>query len=242
MGFTIRTKLLAGFGTMLLLMGVVGSVGWRYNANLEAAFERLYNDSVQGAVQLARAESALWQLRYGFPQFLVLGAEERPKLISDQAKWYKEIDDALKIYAAGNRTAEEKQVLKEWDDVFTKYRETRPRWFDLIMAGKTQEAAEWRARTEIPLGDASVNALSTMIGQQQWDADERRQQVEAMAAWSMRILIILFAFSLVVGVTISLLISRRTTKPLREAVNLSEKIAEGDLRETVAVVRRDETG
>jgi hypothetical protein len=86
MGFTIRTKFLAGFGTMLLLMGVVGSVGWRYNANLEAAFERLYKDSVQGTVQLARAESALWQLRYGFPQLLVLGAEERPKIISDQAK------------------------------------------------------------------------------------------------------------------------------------------------------------
>jgi len=242
MRFTIRTRLLAGFGTMLFLLSVVGLVGWRYNANLAVEFDRLYKDGMRGALQLGQAERALWQLRYSFPQFLVVGAEERSKIISEQDRWYKEVDDALKTYTAGNRTPEEKQVLREWDEVFTKYREARPHWFELVMAGKTQEAAGWRAKTETPLGDASANALSTMIGQQQWDADERQQRVVAMAAWSTRILIILLGLSLAVGITLSLLISRSTTQPILQVVDLTGRIAEGDLRDTLEVVRQDETG
>jgi hypothetical protein len=44
---------------MLFLISTVGLVGWRYNANLATEFDRLYKDGMHGAVQLAKAESAL---------------------------------------------------------------------------------------------------------------------------------------------------------------------------------------
>jgi methyl-accepting chemotaxis protein len=208
MQFTIRNKLLAGFGAMLLLMGAVGFIGWEYNRKLAGEFDRLSRDNLQGSIQLATAEEALWQLRYGLPQFLVLGADDRARILREEAKWYQEIDDALRVYATGARTPEEKQILKEWDEVFLKYRAALPRWFELVQAGKLQEAAEWRTQTEGPLGDACDNALNTMIGQQQWEADDRQQHVLAAATAAGRLMMILLGFSLVLGVALSLLISR----------------------------------
>ena len=65
MKFTIRERLYVGFGSMMLLVIILGFIAWRNTT----FFQGLYADQadqVRGAVSLANAESALWQLRYGF--------------------------------------------------------------------------------------------------------------------------------------------------------------------------------
>src|SRR5688572_12958281 len=71
----IRGKLLAGFGIVLCLMLVVGLAGWWSTASLSNDLAHA-EVRLRGTVALANAESALWRLRYGFPQFIVLGPEE----------------------------------------------------------------------------------------------------------------------------------------------------------------------
>ena len=80
----IRKKLLASYGVIVLLLGIFGSIGWLNTRDLSTEFDSLYKDHLQAAVNLANAESALWQLRYGFPQFLVWGLrrEQRSLLMS----------------------------------------------------------------------------------------------------------------------------------------------------------------
>jgi hypothetical protein len=96
------------------MMGIIGLVGWQYIRSIARDFEALYKDSVLGAVYLAKAESSLWQLRYGFPQFLVLGPDERAKIVNDEPKLYKEIEENIGAYGSGNRTSEEKEAIKAW--------------------------------------------------------------------------------------------------------------------------------
>src|SRR6266498_5058250 len=158
----LKTRLAFGFSVLLVMMGIVGLVGWRYTHNLAREFERLYQDSVLGAVYLAKAESSLWRLRYGFPQFLVMGPEDRTKIVNDEPRLYKEVEDNIQAYAAGNRTAKEKEAIKVWEEIFGKYRGARPKWFQLLNDGK-EEAAEWRAQTTTPFGAGSVKALSRLI-------------------------------------------------------------------------------
>src|SRR6266542_3071079 len=114
----LKTRLAFGFSGLLVMMGIVGLVGWRYTHNLAREFERLYQDSVLGAVYLAKAESSLWRLRYGFPQFLVMGPEDRTKIVNDEPRLYKEVEDNIRAYAAGNRTAEEKEAIKVWEEIY----------------------------------------------------------------------------------------------------------------------------
>src|SRR5262245_43101203 len=81
--FSISTRLLSAYGLLLALMMILAVLGWRTASYSRDAFETLQKNNVQGAVQLANAESALWKLRYGFPQFLVLGQKDREKIVQE---------------------------------------------------------------------------------------------------------------------------------------------------------------
>jgi methyl-accepting chemotaxis protein len=238
----LKMKLAFAFSTLLAMMATVGLLGWRYNRNLTKEFEALYKDSVQSTVFLAKAENSLWQLRYGFPQFLVLGPEERMKIVNNEPTLYKEVEDNIRAYSAGNRTAEEKEAIKAWEEVFSKYRGARPKWFQLLNDGKKGEAAEWRAQTTTPWGAGSVKALNRLIDLQQQVDTARQQEVASIAATATRVLIIIPACALLLGVFLTAVINRQTIDPILDAANLAQKIAEGNLHEKIETTRHDEIG
>src|SRR5918993_172928 len=97
---SIRAKLLVAFGVVLTLLGGVGLAGWRATVRMSDEAQHLYEDNVQSTVELGVAQSALWELRYGFPRFMV-APEKRQEILDSQAKWYTIIDDSLRSYAAG---------------------------------------------------------------------------------------------------------------------------------------------
>ena len=79
MVFSIRTKLFMGFGLTLFFVTILGGTGWWCITTLLSKLQNLHSDSAQ----LSTAQNALWQLRYGFPQFMVLGEEDRKKIAAE---------------------------------------------------------------------------------------------------------------------------------------------------------------
>jgi methyl-accepting chemotaxis protein len=102
----IRGKLLASFGALLALLLGVGAVGWYSSHRLKTPAQNMYRDNVRGAVALGAAQSALWELRYGFPQFMV-SPTARQGILDAEPKLYQRIDEALAAYSAGNITADD---------------------------------------------------------------------------------------------------------------------------------------
>lgn len=200
----IRARLIGAFAVVLAFIVAVGATGIHYTNLLEAEFENLYTDNVTATVALANAGEALWQLRYGFPQYLVnKDPEDRDRITAAEPKWYRKIEEDMAIYAAGSRTAEEKQALREWTEVFEKYREARPRWFELEKAGRSEEAAVWRAKTTTPYGAASVAALGKLVELQQRRGSEKLAQVVEQSRSSNRILISLIGVAFALGLAAS---------------------------------------
>lgn len=242
MKFGIRGKLLAGFAILLALMLPVGFVSWRDTTNMAAESRSLYQNNLLGAVQLANAENALWQLRYGFPQFIVLGDDARRQIVADEPRWYKVIDDNMRTYAAGTRTTDEQQALREWDEVFAKYVQARPRWFELYGAGMIDEAAEWRAQTTTPYGAASVQALQRLIDLQRQTAAEQGQLIHDTAASATARLVGLIAIALVLGIGLAWIITRNIVSQISRLVTFVEQVATGNLSGQAEVTSRDELG
>src|SRR6187402_2974242 len=108
---TVKGKLFAGLGIILLMVIVMGGMGiWNTMRSLQL-IEAL-GASSRGTVQLADAQNALWQLRYGFPQFMLYTDKgSRDKIVADERRWYKEIDDNLAAFRQGRRSAEELAAL-----------------------------------------------------------------------------------------------------------------------------------
>src|SRR5438132_10217455 len=109
MVFSIRTKLCMGFGITLFFVTILGGTDWWCVTTLLSKLQNIHSDSAQ-LTHLSTAQNALWQLRYGFPQFMVLGEEDRKKIVADETKWYKQIEEAIHAYRAGVRTSEEQQA------------------------------------------------------------------------------------------------------------------------------------
>jgi methyl-accepting chemotaxis protein len=238
---SIRAKLLVAFGVLLALLGGVGLAGWWATVRMSDEAQLLYEDNVQAAVQLGGAQSALWELRYRFPQFIV-APEKRQEILDSQAKWYSIIDDSLRRYAGGRRSAEERQALAQWDEAFTKYRQARPRWFELYSVGKIEEAADWRAETTTPFGAASVAALGRLIELQQMTGNARREEVAALGRQSTRLVIGLVLVSLLLGVAVALRMSNSISDRLRQIVVALRDVTAGDLTRRVEISSRDEVG
>jgi methyl-accepting chemotaxis protein len=239
----IRSRLLAGFGLLLAMMAGLGLASHGVNQSLWRQFESLYRENVMSSVQLAGAAEALWQLRYGFPQFLVVGAEERAKIVAEQPKWKAQIAEAFAAYGKSPRTAEERQALAEWTDAFDKYMAARPRWFELVAAGKMEEAAEWRARTTTPYGRASVAALGRLIQLQKEVGARREQEARAMAERATVVMVVLVVASLAAGMAFAWYVARSITAPLRKLARAANRISEGRIpAEGVQLQTQDEFG
>jgi methyl-accepting chemotaxis protein len=238
---SIRAKLLVAFGVVLAMLGGVGFAGWRATERMAAEAHLLYEDNVQAAVYLGAAQSALWELRYGFPQFIT-APEKRQAILDNEPKLYAYIDDRLGRYGAGRRTPEERQALTAWNQAFAKYRQARPRWFQLFTAGKVKEAAAWRAKTTTPFGAAAVAALGRLIELQQRTGNERQQQVDALGRRSTRLVVGLLAVSLLFGVALALRMSQTISRRLHQVVDALRDVTAGDLTRRAEVTSRDEVG
>lgn len=233
----IRTKLLASFGALTALLAGVGFVGWRNTVELGKDAQKLYAYQVKGTVALANSESALWKLRYGFPQFIVQ-PERRSAILAEEPKLYKIIEDNLREYAKGEIAPEEQAAFKKVQEAYQRYVSARPRWFELQQAGKIQEAAEYRAATTTPFGAETVEAFSTLIELQRKVGEKKHDEIEAKIRSLTVLLVVILVFALLAAAVLTAIVSHDIVNPIVKSV---KKIADSSTQITAAVAQQEYT-
>lgn len=239
---TVGAKIAAGFVTMLALLLVISALSLFLMQDVTRRFEAVAETNLTGAVHLAEAQNALWQLRYGFPQYLVLGPEDRAKIVADEATWYTKIEQNLAAYEAGDRTPEEQAAIATWNGWYTKYRDGRPRWFQLIDEGKLDEAAEYRAATTTPFGRSSVESLSALITLQRSVAAQKEAEITAFVSQVTSGIIAAVVLAVIATVVLALYITRSIAVPIRQITVAAAAVSAGDLTQRVEVRGGDELG
>jgi methyl-accepting chemotaxis protein len=237
MNLGIRAKLLASFGALTALLALVGFVGWRNTVELAQDAEKMYAYQVKGTVALANSESALWKLRYGFPQFIVVPSK-RSEILAEEPQLYKIIDDNLREYARGELTAEEQLAFRKVQDAYQRYIAARPRWFELQQAGKLKEAAEYRAATTTPFGAETVQAFSALIQLQRKVGETKHQEIEANIQRLTVVLVCTLLLALLSAAVLTAIVSRDIVNPIVQSV---KKIASSSMQITAAVDRQEYT-
>jgi methyl-accepting chemotaxis protein len=238
----IGGKLFLGFGIVLFLLGVVGLTGWRDTARLWSAFNDLYTDRVTAAVNLAQVERGLWELRYALPQFVVSNEDTRAKIVSDQARWQDQIQMAMTAYAAGTRSRDEQEALREWDSALSTYFQARPHWFELARAGRTADAAKWRTERLGPLDRRTGQALDRLNILQLQRAGQEQRAISEVVGRATVVLSLLVVFSLAVGFGLAWWFSRSIARGIAEATVAANGLAEGNLSQRITVSSADEVG
>ena len=220
----ISFKLYLSFGALLLLLAIVSAFFWTNTSKSQKIYAD-YADQVRAGIHLSNAERAQWELRFGVANFMVFDEQGQKKIKEEGPKWYREAEENIKAFASGDRTPEEKQVLKEWEEVFAKYKPARERWLELYQAGKKEEATEYRAQNTNRYGAASVKALGRLIEIQKHVGEERERTGLAESRQTRQLVVWFIGIILVFGVVLSIIISRKITGSLSHSTRLLSESA-----------------
>jgi methyl-accepting chemotaxis protein len=230
----VGTRLLLGFGTTIILTAIVGLIGFTATQRLSTATSSMDKNGVQALQSLAEVENALWELRFGISQYLAVpNPESRRKIIADSPRLFESLDHGLKQFGASELTPEAQEAFIALKDIYAQYKDKRPGWFELMEAGKIDEAAEYRSRTILASGAGTVKALRTLVDiQTQAIADIEKAAKTLVVSTAIGIAVVTL-ISLVVAVLIGLWISRNLMKQLGGEPDYAAaavgKISAGDL-------------
>jgi len=237
---SIRNKLIAGFGILLALTATLAVVSETQTAALEQTIK-----TTQGKeALLGRAQSALWELRYGFPQFLVLADEvNRKKILDVEPKLYAVVEKNLADYAsAAGLSAEEATGHEQLADAFKKYKDARPRWFKLIVDNQPEEAATWRAATTTPFGAAVVKGFSELIDLTS-RTDAARTQAQINATHRAQIVVLVLGIvTMLFGIGAAFYVYRSINNPLVRLQDTIARVGRGETTARARLENNDELG
>jgi methyl-accepting chemotaxis protein len=234
----IGTRISMMLAVLFVLLLVVSTMSLRNLAHNNAGIGDLKSSSAG----LVTAQNAMWELRFGVANFMTGNEQARAKILGDEQKWAGIIKDSLASYEALPHTDEEKAALAQLKESYAKYFDSRPRWFELYSSGKTEEAAEWRAKNTNLYGAATVKGFKQLIELQNKRTDAEVEELLAANASSRNVLVSAVVIALVFSALVGYRLVKSVTMPLGEALKLAETVARGDLTSRVTVRGNDEIG
>jgi methyl-accepting chemotaxis protein len=231
---SLNTRLLVVFGLIVALVALAGGTATWFIWKSRGDYRSLYA-STQATGALAEANSALWELRYATPQAMLADDEGTRKLAANEGKLYEKVEAALKTYADSGINEDESAALAKTREAFQRYKEVRPKWFELRLAGKADEAKAFRAEAMTPLGSSLVKAFNQQVELQTRAADANSHRLAETAARVGWVVIGIGVLALAVVVLLAHWIVGILTGPLARATEVAGSIARGDLANRIAV-------
>ncbi len=193
---------------------------------------------------LAQANGAVWALRAHLAQALSTPDAAARQAVAEQAAGRRrQFNAALSNYKqVADLSAEEAALMSELEAGFLRMDEARERWFELLGAGRTDEALKLDAASLQPAAARAQDALQKLIDlkdRQVMKADDYYALELKRSQWFVHAV---GGSALLAAAVIVWLLTRSITVPLREAVASVQTVAGGDLTSEIAVRSRDEVG
>jgi methyl-accepting chemotaxis protein len=109
-------------------------------------------------------------------------------------------------------------------------------------AGDNEEAVKVLDQAFTPQAKVYQDMLSEMVTLQRGQIDAMARGIDATASVSTKLITVLCGCAVALGLFFSWLLTIGITRPIRQAVELAETVASGDLTRTIQATSNDETG
>lgn len=236
-------KLVTAFVLVAIMLAFVGFYGLANLGKMNDSLEDMYNirlvpvnDTNEMQILYQRTRVHLHALHQ------TESVQEKNELLVHINGLLDELDALLTAYNRDFAQAEHAQLYNKALGAWQSYRTSVNDMIELSLQGRD---AEFQAamsggfdvvRTELD------NSLQALIAFNVASAEQAMQDGRALFAGVRSITIVIITTALVVNIGFGILISQIIARPLNRAVKLIGRVAEGDLRETVDVDRKDEFG
>ena len=239
----IGMRLTAGFIVILLLMAGIAVTGINGMTTIEGRLNEIVQKNIYKTRLVNDMSEAVHIItrRMGLVVLLtdpVAEAAERKKIEAERQKYndaWAELeklptsDKGKAIRARSNTQAQETLALNE-------------KVLNLDLAGKTGEATKLLVNEAGPAAEKWQAVLDENIALQEENTKEDYAAAQHGYDAAHTLMLVLTGVSIAFGMLVAWLLTRSITRPLSQAVQITNRLAEGDLTVKIGTTSRDETG
>ncbi len=261
---SIRNKLLASFGALILLLVLIGTVTFWMMTRLAGSTDEVQanTETISLAAQL---RDHLQNLRVHTLRASMAGTPSAAREINQQADAdLKQFTDYLHQLKASDLDNQEQAKVKAIEDAFTAYNQARLQTMQLAMDGNFVESQKNATENAGPKYEATYKLIDDLTGYEEKLAADTREAAHASANLAKLGVVIGALAAVAAGAAVALWLTRSITVPLGMVVAASraltqeqipslrralEALASGDLTvtpslqvQTLEVKSKDETG
>ncbi|MEX5498787.1 methyl-accepting chemotaxis protein [Pseudomonas syringae] len=236
-------KLMAAFIVCAMITLAVGGLGMLGINRLSDALELTFSNNLVSVANTNETMTALTTHNRGL--YRLLDAKDKATAEKMRQSINAELERAQKVYAIYRATPledDERAAGDQYDALMSAYISASQNIFDLQQAGKLEDA---RNRLNA-LADGEFNKargyLQIMIDSNKRQIKEGAEAADRLQSNSVFMLTAGIVIAFVVAIMLGILITRMITGPLRSAIEVAQRIASGDLTQSVSSPRGDEAG
>jgi methyl-accepting chemotaxis protein len=240
----VRTRLMAGFGLLLVTTAILGGVGMMKLNTLNATVNDLVTDDWQTAKNSIGLRSNIRSLAARTMEFLLADEASRPAIREKLDEHRSTIDatfDTLGKYDTENAEAVAglAKVHEGRDKVFA----AADKVMQLSADPKTRSQAVDAYLSEMrPAVEAALTDAQALVKHHEGDFEENTARARSEYSSGRAELLILMGVALALGLFSAVFLARGIVKPLSEAMNVAERIRDGKLDNAIDKDGQDETG
>ncbi|OWY28651.1 methyl-accepting chemotaxis protein [Herbaspirillum robiniae] len=239
----IGGRLAIGFSVVLALSILIMAIGvWRLQVVSDVTHQM-----VTQSVRKERLISAWYgNLRAAILRTIAMSRSTDPTLnnyfLNEELASSKESADLQKELAQLFASDEEKSLYAEIEGLQKNYRTVYLKMMDMKSTGDQDGANMVLIQEFMPMAKKYQAAMQKLQKAEQTEIDDASSNIEQVARESRILLMALEAAALLFGVLCAWMLTRGIVRPLRQAVALSRRVAEGDLAAQIEIRSHDEVG
>ncbi|MEX1030112.1 MAG: methyl-accepting chemotaxis protein [Paenibacillaceae bacterium] len=239
----IGVKLIIGFITVAIIAGVVGVTGILNLNTINSSYSEMSENNIN-------ASKSIGNVAVGFQNFKVYvrdimvdkGSNDRGKYVTKVEEYDVILEDNMKLFETTIRSEEIKAEYKNLQELIEKWIPIREEMISLSLSNKEDQAVQILRAEGVPLTLAVQSSIDKLIELNEVYSAHASDTNSSSANRSILIMAILVVLGMVVAITLGIYISRIISKPVRDLVAVSEKMASGDLNVDVQINSKDEIG
>ena len=237
---SLSKKLIGGFALVVILLGIVGFVGYNGITQINTKIDKILNDDMVMKNLVADMQTAALGNgdainSYGLGQADAKNEIEKTKIDFERAKT---------SLLATNLDPQEKQMMTEIGQLYSSFEESGQKFDAAIDASKLQKNSD--VEVAMTKFDEDRKALDKKLQDfeevQNTQMAESKQVTAEIEHSALLMIISISIIAAIIGLGIGFYISRSITKPVDAMLQASNKIAAGDLTVQLVNDSRDEIG
>ncbi|MDK9709378.1 MAG: methyl-accepting chemotaxis protein [Desulforhopalus sp.] len=245
----IRTKILCGFATLVVIMVVIGFSSYRGMKQIKERLDNIFLVRLPSIDFLIEADRDLQQLLVAERSMVFIdpASEKYKGFVGEYTKNYQQSDERWNKFKALASTEEEKKVISIYDQARTDWTATSRKVLDELQ--KNTDEARKKA-IDLTLGEASSKfeqmreQLNVLTELSLTNAEKASKEATDTYRLAMTVLLVTIGVGIVLGVVLAGIIGFSISHPINAAMASLKDIAEGegDLTKSLPAQSKDEVG